>query len=41
VLDPRVRLHGSSDSVKASRRVVRELRAPQQQQQAPEPATPT
>ena len=42
VLDPRVRLHGPSDSVKASRRVVRELRAPQpQQQQAPEPATPT
>ena len=42
VLDPRIRLRGPSDSVKASRRVVRELRTqPQQQQQAAEPATPT
>jgi len=42
VLDPRIRLHGSSDSVRASRRVVRELRTqPQQQQQTPEPASPT
>jgi peptide/nickel transport system permease protein len=42
ILDPRIRLHGPSDSVKASRRVVRELsREPQQQQQSAEPATPT
>jgi peptide/nickel transport system permease protein len=41
VLDPRIRLHGSSDSVRASRRVVRELRTQPQQQQTPETASPT
>ena len=35
VLDPRIRLHGSGDSVQASRRVVRQLRT--QPQQAPSP----
>jgi hypothetical protein len=40
ILDPRIRLHGSGDSVQASRRVVRQLRA-QPQQQAAEPASPT
>jgi hypothetical protein len=39
VLDPRIRLHGSGDSVQASRRVVRQLRT--QPQQAAEPASPT
>ena len=38
VLDPRIHLGGSSDSVQASRAVVRQLRA--QPQQA-EPASPT
>jgi peptide/nickel transport system permease protein len=39
VLDPRIRLHGSKDSLKATRRVARQLRT--QPQQAAEPATPT
>jgi peptide/nickel transport system permease protein len=39
VLDPRIRLYGSGDSVQASRRVVRQLRT--QPQQAAEPASPT
>jgi peptide/nickel transport system permease protein len=39
VLDPRIRLHGSKDSVQATRRVARQLRT--QPQQAAEPATPT
>ena len=42
VLDPRIRLDGRRDAVKASRSIVRELRTPpQQQQQQVEPASPT
>jgi len=41
-LDPRIRLDGRRDAVKASRSIVRELRTPpQQQQQQVEPASPT
>ncbi|MFL5921938.1 MAG: ABC transporter permease [Gaiellaceae bacterium] len=39
LLDPRIRLHSSSEGVQASRRVVRQLRT--QPQQAAEPASPT
>jgi peptide/nickel transport system permease protein len=40
ILDPRIRLYGSSDSVKVSRKTVRELRR-MRPQQAAEPASPT